>query len=127
MKVTTYLLMVNEPVMVTSSAGIVSSTSLQPLKVYPSLKGGSGTTMADPYSVVYDDTTLPSTVTVTTYLFAVNVPMIVTLFASIVSGTLLHPLKVYPSLVGASGATIAEPYSSDSWWYTSPSTRKVMV
>ena len=39
MKLTTYVFMLNEPVTVTSLAGIVSGTSLHPLKVWPSFVG----------------------------------------------------------------------------------------
>ena len=52
----------------------------------------------------------------------VNAPVIIISSAGIVSGTLLHPLNVYPSFSGAATGVTVAPKAYVSEAYSSPST-----
>ena len=117
-----YELTENEPLTVTSCAGIVSGISDQPLKVYPSLVGSASGVIVAPYSTVIVLYSAPSTTYFSEYVLIENEPLTVTSCAGIVSGISDHPLKVYPSLVGSASGVILVPNSRVSVLNVLPST-----
>ena len=115
-----YELTENEPLTVTSCAGIVSGISDHPLNVYPSFAGLSSGVIVVPKAAVTVLYSSPSTTYFIEYELTENEPLTVTSCAGIVSGRFCHPLNVYPSFVGLASGVIVAPYSTVTFLYSAP-------